>query len=630
MTATANENETARDVLFKYVMNPKYSFYWYHNPKRINDYNKTKEPINIIKTNGVTRVVHKHLYDFFKATLDEVRLKEANKFATFALKISDNGLLAYFREAASKREFGADIDFKMQRDHATHTLYNYILGWYLFDCSELFSTEFKNHLDRKRKKILPNNSNSLTNAHIDKTVEYDGSKYGDIDKNTKILANEFGDVWSITSLLHDIGYILEGSISPASIEVENVRISRGSKLIHDYFNHRFWYRTHIDFRAVQNIAAVLKVSIPDFRRSQSLSSLGDHLCNIGFCENIRENLEMLPGFDSSKDEGIKAIIKATYGLNRNAFSLWETYNKVYADKENKFYKENNKTKMEFILDIVKFEYNDAIWKGTNQGYRNLNHGVCSGLIVLKALSFFYDFIYGFEKVKTWEDYLVKYQELINKGHLNEVDVVSEHSYNEIKSFMTVDFLPQQIQLRYKSKKRNADFWFDKVLWATASVAIHDVIQQKYYETICKKRHEKKEVLKISINDDPLAFLGILVDVLQEWDRYTVLGESAFTDKEPLQSTEVQLKFKDKYTAIHINYPAKNGSKSGVSVDIHKVLNGCLEEWEKIVTCADILFCPHCGEPLKEEDGQSKDHFKSSSCNYETKDGKVIHTCENME
>lgn len=40
--------------------------------------------------------------------------------------------------------------------------------------------------------------------------------------------------------------------------------------------------------------------------------------------------------------------------------------------------------------------------------------------------------------------------------------------------------------------------------------------------------------------DPLAYLEILVDVLQEWDRYTVQGESAFSEKVLLQSYETQL------------------------------------------------------------------------------------------
>jgi len=63
---------------------------------------------------------------------------------------------------------------------------------------------------------------------------------------------------------------------------------------------------------------------------------------------------------------------------------------------------DNKSIMEKILDIVKKQYYDAMWQGSNQGYRNLNHGVCSGLIVLKALSFFYDFIYGFKRLDTWK------------------------------------------------------------------------------------------------------------------------------------------------------------------------------------------------------------------------------------
>jgi hypothetical protein len=580
-----------------------------------------------------------------------VRLKEANKFATFALKISDNGLLAYFREAASKREFAADIDYNKQRDHATHTLYNYILGWYFFDRSEVFSKAFKEHLRQKHERLdRKDDCFKLTSDEKSFYITDDQNShgpYGDIGKNEEliVLANEFGDVWSITSLLHDIGYILEGTISSASIEVENVRVSRGSKLIHDYFNHRFWNRIHIDFRAVQNIAAVLRVSIPDFRRSQSLSSLGDHLCNIGFCENIRENLMDLESFISFTGKGNIPTIKQRGDLNRNAFSLWEMYYKVYANDSTEFYKNNKKSKMESILDIVKEEYNDAIWKGTNQGYRNLNHGVCSGLIALKALSFFYDFVYGFKKFdELKKDYSKEYDALINQGHLNEVDKVSNHSYDETKSFITEYYLPKQIKLRNGDYGREADFWFDKVLWATASVAIHDVIQKKYYETICKKNDEKTGVLKIGINDDPLAFLGVLVDALQEWDRYTVLGESAFTDTEPLQSTEVEFLFKSKSKPIEINYPKKNGSKVDFSGDIQKVLNGCLDNWGKIVTVDKKFFCPHCGEPLKpfksfkpkakgadqSLKSQCKLEVKTwvSSCGYKIKDDKVTDNCRN--
>ena len=73
------------------------------------------------------------------------------------------------------------------------------------------------------------------------------------------LVHEFADVWPIASLLHDIGYILEGTISSASPEVENVRVTNGSKIIHDYFNHWFWKSFEVDFRAAKNIATTLGV-----------------------------------------------------------------------------------------------------------------------------------------------------------------------------------------------------------------------------------------------------------------------------------------------------------------------------------------------------------------------------------
>ena len=88
-------------------------------------------------------------------------------------------------------------------------------------------------------------------------------------------------------MLHDIGYILEGSLSSASPEVEHLRVTNGSKIIHDYFNHYFWRSFEVDFRAAKNIAKTLGVVVPDFKYSESLASLGDRLCDIGSCENIR-------------------------------------------------------------------------------------------------------------------------------------------------------------------------------------------------------------------------------------------------------------------------------------------------------------------------------------------------------
>ena len=72
-------------------------------------------------------------------------------FAEYALYISDNEDLAYFREAVAKREVTADIDYDKQRDHAVHTLYNYILGWYIFEHSDKLQEAFRNYFSKELK-----------------------------------------------------------------------------------------------------------------------------------------------------------------------------------------------------------------------------------------------------------------------------------------------------------------------------------------------------------------------------------------------------------------------------------------------------------------------------------------------
>ncbi|EGW21935.1 hypothetical protein [Methylobacter tundripaludum] len=605
-------DQTAKKTLFEYVKDQETWFYWYHNPKRINSLNKDKEnwkdvPFLTVKKDGV---IHKHLNDFFEATLDEVRLKKANAFSRYALWISGNHTLAYFREAASKREVAADIDYDMQRDHAVHTLYNYILGWYIFDTSEKFQDKFKQYLINQQKTIY---GNEYVTTHdfftlTEKEHEFyeneapdEFGKIGEKDESIA-LANEFGDVWSITSLLHDVGYIFEGTISSASPEVENVRVIRGAKVVHDYFNHYFWEHFRVDYRAAQNIANLLDVSVPDFKNSQSLASLGDRLCDIGGCENIRKKLMERDGFKALNNEAIKN----QYGLNREAFSIWNMYYETY--------KKNSTTTMQTILKIVKEEYYDAMSKGSNQGFKNLNHGVCSGLIVLQALTFYHEFVWGFDLLN-WEKF--EYKQNKEKNHIN---CVSKQIYDDTQRQIIEQYVPIEMSIR---DGLSPERWFNKVLWATASIAIHDVIQQKYYEKSCKK-YSKNGYPKISLDDDPLAFLGVLVDVLQEWDRYTISGELAFSEKtELLQSTDVDIDIVDsKSDKINFYYPLKKGDdEKDFSKDIKEVLNRCLAEWDSLIGIGVILLCPYCGEPFLDK---SRHKLLETSAQYE---GKAKCECE---
>jgi hypothetical protein len=572
-----------RKKLFEYVKNPTTWFYWYHNPERLEalynadtdeKYGGSHIPDEDYKDDnlGFTKkswrfekkvigsgiVIQKDLYDFFEiAVLDETRLKKANAFAEYALYISDIEDIAYFRNTLTRREILAEIDFDRQRDHAAHTVYNYILGWYFFENSGSLWVTFHNYFD----KLLGINLKSQPDYYefyfgYFRYFNFGYFRYfrygkfcriGDAEfKHSITLVNEFGDVWSFASLLHDIGYILEGGISSASSEVEHARITNGAKIIHDYFNHYFWKVYDIDFRVTHHIAKFLGVLVPDFKRSESLGSLGDHLCDTGTCENIGKLLSTPIFPDNEKN----------YALSRNAFSIWNEYYKYVGNQKKSIYPLQDDKKMQDILYVVEKVFKNNIWVGADYGTRNLDHGVCSGLILLQASLFVRDLFLGFKDVnKTYDEF--------KNAQINSITnipvpyhMVSEETFDNIRDGVIKE--PKRITIRYKNGEFNTDDWFKKVCWATSSAAIHSLVQLPEYKKECKKHLPKdKDQLKIDLNDDPLAFLGILVDTLQEWDRYKVKlrGQSAFTGKELLQSTEVKIK-KDP-SIITMWYPKEN-------------------------------------------------------------------------
>lgn len=631
-----------KDTLFEYVTDQNKWFYWYHSPERLEelykqdheedpDY-KADSKFNFIKRrwrfNGktVTRNdgkqsrIEENLADFFDAVLDEVRLKKANDFAEYALYISDNEDLAYFRNTVAKREVIADIDYNRQRDHAVHTLYNYLLGWYIFDHSVKLSDAFKDHFVKKLKIYPDKCEKQLLKFYNKKQFHIKVPTASNISIG---LVHEFADVWLIASLLHDIGYILEGSLSSASPDVEHLRVSNGSKIIHDYFNHYFWKSFEVDFRVGKNIAKTLDVVVPDFRYSVSLASLGDRLCDIGSCENIRKELDKAMAITKDK------AITEQYGLNREAFSIWKEH-----------YKLHNIDKMEIILSVIERVYKNMLWVGSDYGKRNLDHGVCSGLITLQALTFFRELFWGFCQTD-WVSSLGEDEEpsfcLKQKKSRNTVDRVSQELFEHIKKEITR--VPKRIRVIRDAIDPNGDcnlnkdnifcklrpdFWFKKILWATASSAIHSIIQKKEYTKQCLKHLDKElkqsqdstyieedknvldnklDNLKISVDDDPLAFLGVFVDILQEWDRYKVTGrgEAAFSGDEPLQSTGVYL-FKNKgdfdksglevlyeknceynVNSIYLMYPAGDHEKKDWVTELKKTMRyGLKSDWNSIV------------------------------------------------
>ena len=164
----------------------------------------------------------------------------------------------------------------------------------------------------------------------------------------------------------------------------------------------------------------------------------------------------------------------------------------------------------------------------------LNHAVCSGLILLQSTSYYYMLHSAIGASK-------------RSGTL--IDVVG----------------------RYELKDRNysVDLWWAGLVWATAATAIHD----RYQVLVTKKRSGDK----LSFADDPLAFLGILVDEMQFWDRFKVfdLTKDHKFDDVPTQSSEVTLGVQG--GKIQFAAPAHE------IVTLEKSLNERLSDWRQIVS-----------------------------------------------
>jgi hypothetical protein len=544
----------------RYKDDKKTAFNWFHDFGRLEKINEKLFNLMGFSPNLFPLYEYnKHnekLDNFLDARLDEVRLRNANEWSLYALMISDNRDLSYFREAVTRREISGEIDYNRQRDHAAHTLNNYLLGFYIFDKSEAFFSAFHDFVCNKLELSL-----GLTNAEeqfyrveIDHTQLELFSKAGvDIIP----LTNYFAEVWQYSSLLHDIGYILEGIIDSSSFQTENLRITNGAKIIHDYFSHFLWRDFNLDFRTAKSVFSVYDVMVPDFKSTSSLSSLADYLCDPGSCESIRKKFSPELGKTFAQD----------YSLNLDSLSLLEGFYKTFKIPYHSK-----------IIELVNKTFKKHLWEGTDLGFRTLNHGVCSGLIELLSLTFFYE-IYS---VLNGKDYQSFKRHILNNKFFHIYNSISSDEFISFRDQITKFTTPAHLHIRGAYK---ADIWYKIVVWASAATSIHDIVQDKDWINIYRKEYHitdnNNSEHKLDYKADPIAFLGVLVDILQEWDRYSLIGNSAFIGIQPLQGTDIELNYKD--GVVEIFYPKKREYESkSFESKLEAALDGCLLNWREII------------------------------------------------
>ena len=382
--------------------------------------------------------------------MDEVRLQSAEAFAETTLRVHDFDDAAHFRLGVLRREASGDIAYSRQRDHSAHTVNNWLLGWYLYG-----------HVPRLV-------------AALRQAQEARGMWQA-------ALAG-FGQTWQCASLLHDIGYIFDGSVGaldPASIARQPLI---GLGVVKDYFHHRFWVELGITSRVDRDAALKLcGVEEPDFSRADTLAGIAYALRSLPNLEAIRAAACGKETQNTPTGFGVKG------GLPADAFDLWRTHYRAYGQDS-----------MVARIDHVERAFYRQIYLGIGEGIRILDHGVCSGLVLLQA-SAYYNAIHHGMGVSPPDD----------PEGARVFDIIRSTNY-------VYDALD----------------WWKTMVWATAAAATHNLMQ-------ASNGVLDAGLSPLRLEEDPLTYLGILVDILQEWDRYTVV-RSSMLGSSPIQSIDVTL------------------------------------------------------------------------------------------
>jgi hypothetical protein len=398
---------------------------------------------------------------FLRTTMDQVRVKYAQDCTTRILKMADLDDLELFREGVWKREVTGVIAFQGQRDHTAHTLNNWLLGWYLYTKC----TPIRNSIERAivRRGWDAERSGGFSN------VEY------------------FGHVWLYASLLHDIGYLFEGSLEAMETGFESARATIGLRVTDEYFHATLWRHTSLTSADDRLLTKEEERKLPVAPTEPSLSRIALYLRSLGDLDTLRKQLRAVLGKRKAP--------RPPRELPGDAFELWAQHFEAFGQSV-------AAERMKQLQDAFEHYVSRGI---PSLGIRVLDHGICSGLLLLKIATFFYQFFASVEnKVST--------------------PAGPRKDREKLKRAAT------KLISRSLPYSNDYEFWWSGIVWGTAATALHNMCQQKNWgDGIARK--------PLKLEDEPMTYLGVLVDCLQDWDRYYVFES---IDRSPVQGVDVQL------------------------------------------------------------------------------------------
>jgi len=150
--------------------------------------------------------------DLLQSRLDQDRIKFAEDYADIILELTDLKDAYWFRRGVWKKETLPETIYPRQRDHSVHTAHNYLLGWYFFT---------------RCRPITEQLRRSFESRNLEATFE-------------PSFADSFGGLWCFVSLLHDIGYLFEGSVPDEGTAGVDEGIRFGAEYASSYFTNIFW------------------------------------------------------------------------------------------------------------------------------------------------------------------------------------------------------------------------------------------------------------------------------------------------------------------------------------------------------------------------------------------------------
>ena len=379
-----------------------------------------------------------------------------------------------------------EIAYENQRDHSSHTLYNYLLGWYFF----IHSGKLKKALTEQfNKRGVPKSTFPFT----------DYPTY-------------FGCIWQYVSLLHDIGYMFEGGLSTLSFD-PNTQAQHGAKVAEEYFNRSVLqdYETN---RITLTKELGEELAPPAFA---DIDSLGKISSEVQFIGNLKQLLKQVA---VALDKTITPKPLPADYLD-NGFDLWIQYYRCF---------DNNRMARRFRS--LRKVFDGLIDSGIpGKQVRLLDHGVCGGLLQLLASTYYYRL----------------------------------QACARLPSSAS-----SQLARRIRENQWSPAFWWSGIVWGTAAAALHNIQQIS-----AARKLDRNWPGKLRLSDDPLAYLGILVDIIQEWNRYSVKKR---LDSEPIQGIEVELGSKS--SMIFLRFKEPDALKRAAKV--RKELDQALAAWKDLL------------------------------------------------